>query len=319
MGKIASASLRSCRPRAGFTLGEVLIAIAILTLIVVFIMQLMKGAMAITAPAHKRIDSDSQALQVFDRMAADFNQMTKRTDVSYYFKAADKVMAGNDQIAFFTSVAGHFPQSNGNSDASLVAYRVNAAWNDPSAAASYDRLERMGKGLLLDGVSGSIAPIVFLPLTISGTWPNAISSTATDSDYGLSGPQIFRFEYYYLLNPNGPSQFSNCSTANQGQCLSAGPWADDASFKIKDVAAIIVAVGMIDPKSRSLLTKPQMEFLAGTHGQTSPFVDFAAGMKPGEILSTWKTALANNPQIATMARPATQNVRFYERYFPLSQ
>jgi hypothetical protein len=214
-------------------------------------------------------------------------------------------------MAFLTDVAGHYASSTSsyNSDASLVAYRINAN-SAASSAASYNRLERMGKGLVWNGVATN-TPVVFLPLTLSGTWPAAVDDNAVDSDYFLAGSNVFRFEYYYLLDPNGPSA---------GSGLSAGPWADsNASLRIKDIAAIAVAIGVIDPKSRGLLSKAQMEKLAGTNGQTSPFVDFTSGWNAGELLSTWQTALLNDADIAAMPRQAAQNIRFYERYFPLTQ
>jgi hypothetical protein len=272
----------------------------------------MSGANRITSAGHKRIDSDMQTQQVFDRMAGDFDQMIKRSDVSYFFKASNTPMTGNDQIAFFASATGHFPPSsnpNSNSRISLIAYRVNGSLGNANSA-NYNRLERMGKGLLWNGVSTSIAPIVFLPVTIFETWPAATDNVTSDGDYGLAGSQVFRFEYYYLLNPGGPSGLSG---------LSPGPWADNnTSFRIKDIAAVVVAIAVIDLRSRSLLSRSQMEMLAGTNGQTSPFGDFSVG-GAGQLVSDWQTVLATDSQIAAMPREATQNIRFYERYFPLNQ
>jgi prepilin-type N-terminal cleavage/methylation domain-containing protein len=298
--------------RNGFTLAELLTTIAVLALVTVFVAQLMSGANRITSAGHRRIDSDMQAQQVFDRMAADFDQMIKRNDVNYFFKATNTPMNGNDQIAFFTSATGHFPPSsnpNSNSRMSLVAYRINGSLSNANSA-NYNRLERMGKGLLWNGVSPSIAPVVFLPVTIFETWPAATDNITSDGDYSLVGSQVLRFEYYYLLNPGGPSGLSG---------LSAGPWADNnGSFQIKDIAAVVVAIAVIDPRSRSLLSRSQMETLAGTNGQTSPFGDFAGG-NSSQLVSNWQTALAIDSQIAAMPREAIQNIRFYERYFPLSQ
>jgi len=296
----------------GFTLAELLTTIAVLALVTVFVAQLMNGANRITSAGHRRIDSEMQAQQVFDRMAADFDQMIKRSDLNYFFKAANTPMTGNDQIAFFASTTGHFPPSsnpNSNSRISLVAYRVNASLSNANSA-NYNRLERMGKGLLWNGVSTTIAPIVFLPVTIFETWPAATDNITSDGDYGLLGSQVFRFEYYYLLNPGGPSGLSG---------LSAGPWADNnGSFRIKDIAAIAVAIGVIDPRSRSLLSRSQMETLAGTNAQTSPFGDFTVG-DAGQLVSSWLTALATDSQIAAMPPEAIRNIRLYERYFPLNQ
>ena len=128
---------------------------------------------------------------------------------------------------------------------------------------------------------------------------------------------MFRFEYYYLLNsPNSAlsaNALSNGASANQ---LSAGPWSNVDSFVIKDVAAIVVAIAVIEPKSKVLLTTANMEKLAGTNGQTSPLVDFTTGWVPGQLLFTWQTALDG---ITDMPRPAISGIRLYERYFYLSQ
>src|SRR5207249_8263040 len=72
--------------RGGFTLAELLVSMAVLIIITLMLTQLMTNATAITRTAHKHIDTDTQARIVFDRMALDFAQMLKRTDVDYYVK-----------------------------------------------------------------------------------------------------------------------------------------------------------------------------------------------------------------------------------------
>src|ERR1043166_8287929 len=64
--------------RGGFTLAEMLVAIGVLTLIVLLVTQILNGAARIVTLGHKRMDSDSQARQVFDRLAVDFDQWVKR-------------------------------------------------------------------------------------------------------------------------------------------------------------------------------------------------------------------------------------------------
>jgi len=289
---------------SAFTLAELLITMSVLVLLVFLLTQLLNSAATTMTLGNKRMDTDSQARQLLDRMAIDFDQMLKRTDVSYYVKTGS-TQPGNDQIAFFSAVPGYYSQGY-NSNASLVAYRVNA----DSTSASYNKLERMGKGLALNGAYTNSTPLLFLDgttnTTILGAWPAAASSTTTDPDYETAGPQVFRFEYYYLLS-------SNFFTPNQ---LSAGPWASINTFSVKDVAAIIVAIAVIEPKSKVLLTTANMEKLAGTNGQTSPLVDFTTGSVPGQLLSTWQTALDG---ITDMPRPAISGIRLYERYFYVSQ
>src|SRR6266513_5769795 len=70
----------------GFTLAELLVSVFVITLIILMVTQLMTSATAITRTGHKHIDTDTQARSVFDRMALDFAQMLKRTDVDYFVK-----------------------------------------------------------------------------------------------------------------------------------------------------------------------------------------------------------------------------------------
>src|SRR5437773_6207906 len=124
---------------AGFTLAELLVSVFVLVLLIFMFTQLMTSATAITRNDHKHVDTDTQARATLDRMALDFAQMLKRTDVDYYVKQrtgykghgnghgwgqgknGDK---GSDQMAFFSLVPGYYPGSSA-SPICLVAYRVN--------------------------------------------------------------------------------------------------------------------------------------------------------------------------------------------------
>ena len=74
------------RKAGGFTLAELLVSVFVLLIIVFMVAQLMTSATAISRTGNKHIDTDTQARVVFDRMALDFAQMLKRTDVDYYVK-----------------------------------------------------------------------------------------------------------------------------------------------------------------------------------------------------------------------------------------
>src|SRR5947207_13448660 len=167
------------RRRSAFTLVELLVSVVLLVIVIFMVSQLMSSTSAVTRTGNKHIDTDTQARVVFDRMALDFAQMLKRTDVDYYVKQrsgynghgnghgwgqghnGDK---GSDQIAFFTHVPGYYPSSYG-SPISLVAYRVNES---TSTNVAYGRLERLAKGLLWNGVDNGTGqnatyPVVFSP------------------------------------------------------------------------------------------------------------------------------------------------------------
>jgi len=331
----------------GFTLVEMLISTAVLALLILIVTQVINTAATTVRPANKHIDTDTQARVVLDRMALDFAQMLKRIDVDYYLKGppnytghgnghawGKKLQAGqlgDDQIAFFTQVSGYsagaptpYPATS-QSSVSLVAYRINQS---SSTNRAWLRLERMGKGLLWNGVSNSYTPLVFLPVTIGSLWPAAVNNntncggnnTSCDPAYEIIGPDVFRFEYYYLLK-NGRAT---------GQ-----PWNTDAGHTsmagigLGDVEAIGVVIAVIDPAGRALVdaVSPDRMFdlisdLADF--QSAPGRGFGNQQKyVGGLESAWETTVATVASTGytssgTYFPPeAAKGIKIYSRTFDL--
>jgi hypothetical protein len=175
----------------------------------------------------------------------------------------------------------------------------------------------MGKGLVWNGVSQTDIPVVFMPLTIGpsaavplGTWPNAVSSSAPDAAYEVIGPQVFRFEYCYLLTANGDLSLT-------------------APSDISGIAAIIADIAVIDPKSKVLLDAVdsagvKLRRLNGADGSAPALVDYAASMTPGQLRTQWQNKLngiidpSSTDYDPTFPRPAVSGIRLYERIFYLS-
>jgi hypothetical protein len=286
------------RENSALTLVEMLVAISVLALLVLLVTQLVNNATSVTTLGHQRMDAESQARSLFERLALDFAHLVRRSDVSSYVKTAATPMTGNDLLGFYSAIEGY--HSTAPSPVSVVAYRVNS---DPSSPVAFNRLERMGKGLDWNGASPANIPIVFLPLTLHGIWPCVASSSAYDDPdptrrtYEIVGPQVFRFEYYYLEKATG-----NLVAYPAG-------WTSLSAVTANDAAAIVVAIAVIDPRSKVLLSNSQIASL----GESLP--DYASGWAPGELLARWQSALDG---ITTLPRPAISNVRLYERYFPIS-
>ena len=278
--------MRATAREGAFTLAELVVSVGVLVVLVLLFTQLLNSAASITTLGHKQMDADSEARQLLDRMAIDFAQLVKRSDVDFFAKGTvtGGAMTGNDRIAFYSAVPGYYPPTGSQSPVSLVAYRVNSL----SGATAFNKLERLGKGLVWNGVSDTDIPVVFMPLTIAATWPAATSSSLADpGNYEIIGPQVLRFEYCYLLRSDGS--------------LSITPPSD-----ISGIAAIVVDIAVIDSKSKVLLNDTQITSLAG---QLS---DYAANMVPGQLRNNWQNALNAN---TTLPRPALSGVRLYERLF----
>jgi len=292
-----------------FTLVELLVSMGVLVLLVFLATQLVNSAATVAIVGYKRMDADSEARQVFDRMAVDFAQLLKRTDVDAYVKYFPQQQLQNDQMAFYSAVPGYYPSSGAQSPLSLVGYRVNSDSN----SSSFNRLERLGKGLVWNGASSTNTPMVFLPVTISTTWPYA-TNQSPDPGYEVIGPDVFRFEYFYQLGGNLSE--SPCSGAN----CALNAW--------RQVTAIVVNIAVIDPRSRLLLTPQQIATFNGNSGTiTSSFLrDFHSDLnRPGLLTSKWQAKLIDiitpgHPGYdATFPSQAVSGIRVYEHYFYLNQ
>ena len=329
--------------RGGFTLAEMLVSISVLTLLVLMLTQLMNNAAPIARTANKRMDTDTQARTVLDRIAVDLARMLKRTDVDYYIKGPTNYnghgnghaygqrvqtgQQGSDQIAFFSQVPGYYP-SGAQSPISLVAYRVNANPN----SASYLMLERMGKGLLWNGASNStnpsaIYPIVFLPQTITAItqWSAAVnngnSNSSTDSAYETIGAGVFRFEYYYLLKNGQLTDVPWDVTARPTQTSLTNP----VNIGLTDVQAIAVAIAVIDPAGRALIPPSSLFDLASDMAdfKTAPGRGNGGQKNLGDLEYSWNTSLltdisAGQASTGSPVPPgASKAIRIYGRTFDL--
>jgi hypothetical protein len=341
------------RTANAFTLIELLISLAVTTMIILMVAQLMNSATAVARTGSKHIDTDTQARAVLDRMALDFAKMLKRTDVDYYVKApigyknpkahgnGQKLKTGeqgNDSIAFFSQVPGYYPSTVSQSPVSLVAYRVNSA---QPFSPTYLQLERMGKGLLWNGASNGTSasspyPIVFLPGQIAagtgpwaGPWSAAInndnSASSVDPDYEAIGAQVFRLEYYYLLK-DGSIKDVPALSWDLSRTVSANLNA------FSDVEAIAVAIAVIDPASRSLLYDPSTpgDPYNRLFNILSDMADFKnangrgiGAQKVGDVENNWNLAVQSAASTgrtndgSAFPPAAASAIRIYNRYFDL--
>ena len=100
---------------SAFTLAELVVTVGVLVVLVLLFTQLLNSTASITTFGHKQMDADSQARQLLDRMAIDFAQLVKRSDVDFFGKGTTApnsvggAMTGNDQIAFYSAVPGYYP------------------------------------------------------------------------------------------------------------------------------------------------------------------------------------------------------------------
>ena len=229
----------------------------------------------------------------------------ERSDVDYYLKSSatppptgvrNLLQPGNDTIAFYSTVPGYYPPTGSQSPVSLVAYRVNRLQQQTGANGQRFGLERCfdyrHPSRLHAYTLASPLPIAELPdptpsPTPTPAWPECRRFTASptpEPSVEVIGPQVFRFEYYYLLKgqtnpaapPPTPTPYSPILSDTPWDtricsCPAASPAATPtptgtpipsptpetlcchtAPEGMQDVAAVVVVIAVIDPKSRVL-------------------------------------------------------------------
>ena len=327
-----------------FTLVEVLAAMGVLSLLLVVVVQMINGVSTVTAGTSHHLDADGQARLVFDRMAVDFAQIIKRTDVDYYFvkKTNSGTTPGNDQMAFYSESSGYYPtwvtDPTQKSNAALVGYCISNLTTQPP------QLQRLNKALVWNGMSqagvGSTDhPMTFLPQTLPATWPsvfvnagNPDMSQSTDQDYQVIGESVFRMEICYLI-PKTVVAGAPTTVLSDSSYLVPGatptpstplPAGQTPYNGMRDAAAVVITLAVLDDNSRLIIPTANLTTVlnaAAAKLDDDPAAGSVAGA-PVTLTSTpaklWQAHVDNGDLVAAgLPRRAASQVRIYERYFPL--
>lgn len=300
-------------------------SIAMVTLLMVAVVEVVNGATSLIKIDSKKIDVDEEASAVFDRMAEDFAAMVKRVDVDYQFNNRANEQNSSSTLFFYSeapaiSATGNNGAPSLNSSCSLVGYRINSAY----------QLERLGKGLQwvpnpatsLDGAPDGMVYLTYASYpvtttstpvggTLAATFPSVVALNSNDSNFHVLGDGVFRFAFWFLLKPfqnadgtSGPGIYSNYpyDTRRQHNSLTM--------IGLQDVQAIVVSLVMLDNTSRMLLPL--------NYDTSKLALQFADPSDPFTPI-TWE-AQANGADLASatgIPRGAAAHVRVYQRTFNL--
>jgi prepilin-type N-terminal cleavage/methylation domain-containing protein len=269
----------------------------------------------------------------------------------------DKFFFYSDSPAYYDATAQANPPNNPRATAGLIGFRIN---NVASATnTSRWQLERLGKGLTWDGVvnAGGAAPspgaVVLLTYPLASPTPSPVSATPTpapypspspypastlagnstspgnwggaanttigsnpmyddgaDADYQVISPSVFRLEYCFLLKSAIKPYYSFSLTHDQTKGF-------------KDVAAIVVAIALLDPSARLLLPPAA--------GQATPDLSALVAALPEPVLTgspphlmaeLWNSEIRSgnltNGQDASLPTSVVSQIRVYQRFFYLN-
>lgn len=230
------------REYLGFTLVEVLVSIAILTMILVMATQITISARDTSLTSQSYLDAERQAGRVYEQLHRDIESMLIRNDLPWRFEQLE----GNDECAFFTQRDGYAVGDGGVTDRriSLASYRVvNGALQRGSIGMQFG--DKGASGGIEDG---------FLVMRKDLSPPDP-----PEENFQTLSDGVVRFELGFLSREEGASNTLRGLPAN-----------------LEDLRAIVVTLVTIDSKARRVLSDEQLKAIEAL------FPEPVDGIKAGE-------------------------------------
>jgi len=323
---------------ASFTLLEMLVAMAVLSLLLVFIFSVASTILNVADLSHRHADSAIEAEAVLDRIGLDIDQMLNRPDIDQLYYSGNAAGGDNDKCFFYARESGFFDASvptAAQSSVSLVGYRINT----PDNPLAQPFLERLGQGLIWsnphDNVSsgamdpnGTTGPLTYLTFpartnvtqnlspdpssTIAGQWGQSLNVVGSGPPYnnGSSpfyspiGSQVFRFEICFQ-GPKGSLSLYPAYTNNVPVYGSS----------ITNNVAVVVAIAVLDSKSRQLVPAASWSKLIAA----LPNVTQQSLSTNGLMSTVWNQALQqpNFPSQAGIPASVAGHIKIYQRSYLL--
>ena len=281
---------------------------AVFLILLVMIGAILSSTSKIADNSDRTNNSAQEARQVLDRIGLDLNGMIIRPDMD---QLVSKLTPGNDKMVFYSLVSGYTGTTvlaAAKSPMSLIGYRIN------TNAAAAPVLQRLDQGLTWEGTN-SLAYLTFPARTsvtgtvtpssssqIPGMWDTTWTgtTTATAPYWHQVGSQVFRFEVCYQLQ-NG-TMTTNCPGYS-------------SPGSITNTAAIVVAIAILDSKTRKLITT-QAQWTSLITALSDPTDSDLSQNPPVLMDTTWNNAL----QSSTFPFPAAiaSHIKVYQRWYYLN-
>jgi len=310
--------------RRAFTLIELMVAIGVLLLLVVFIAQI-NGTIATTIRlSNQKNTTDSDARLALGCLGQDIQNLVKRSDVDFLGgnPSVRKAGSGPFLLLFLSKTASAGTPAGGNRKVSLIGYQIGPSpenGNRPCLLRGAKAVGWANAGFMGLGVTG--LPVRFDdPSFSSALLPSA---GASPSDFDVLAPGVIRLVVAFQLYPDNQQAILEDGTvlpAALGQWVysppvrklaPAGGGAEVAYADLSRVSAVGAGIVVVDRATLKLLDAAQVARIAG-HFPVPP---------PNQTpLQAWKgplngivDALAGSVPLA-----ALQSVRTYECVYPVT-
>ena len=319
--------MKPSRKNSGFTLVEILVAIAVLIIMGLIFSQVISMTGSAIHLSNRSVDASAQAYLAFDRIRTDLAAAVKRPDVDFIAQNPTTPVGGGNILLFLanTPSAVTLPGGVTNRNISIVAYQIAVdadnknlpclirgskpvSWTGTTTSTGFMGLSN---GLPLSFAS---LPAAFLP-----------STTNTPSDFDVLAPGVIRLVVGFQLYPdNQPVTLSDGSTPNpataQGQVvylppiISLTPTGGGTAVNYTNwqrISALVVGVVALNTDALTMANAAEVSVLANTFTQPN-----AGALPLASWTTTANTLAASGP--TSVPLPIRESVRVYQQSFPLT-
>lgn len=279
-----SPALRGPPPSAcGFTIVELLAALAVLMLIFGMLLQIFNNTVAATQASRQQLDATQQNRFVIDALHGDLANLVVQEGAATVFVQEEPLAA---RVVFLTRSRG--PDGAQDFRFLAVAYQLNGnSLRRHSTPVSWTKPDLMKEALSADSSStASTLSESILRFQIMLNLDNGATVLLSTAGPWLSAQ---------LIDEQVPDGYS--------ALLLAGPRPDPVQPRVR---SLTVAVAALDPLSLRL---PDVSNMGSALGLPEPGQTYA---------EAWATA-ANSGALAAFPAPAVRSLRIAQSTFPLSQ
>lgn len=271
--------------RKSFTLPELLIAIAITSILLFFFTQILDTVNRTIKVSTQLIDSTAQARFVFDRLGIDLNNMPIRSDIDYVMTNSP---VDTDFLRFLSKTKG----PGGDRPLSLIGYKISQS---ESGAFSLHRgikgYQWSSYGFMGFSTNRPVPSLLNLPDELS----------LGEKDYEEISSGIFKAGIVFQYKNTGKIHRAPPMT----QLTTNRP---SITIQITNLASVVVTFAIMDMKYKELMTPESYDLLA------TKFTEAPEGITP---LAHWNTNLEYRFTEFSegIPKPVAQSIRVFQRFY----
>lgn len=309
---------------AGFTLLELLVAMAVMLIVGLLIAQIVGAVTRAARLSNQGADATAQARLTLDRIGQDLGSTVFRPDVDFMVSPTNSPNA--NFLDLLSTLVSPDPVSASasftNRRISRVAYRIapSADFNNLSClqragqAIGWNQSGFMGimtNGMTTNGVVTNSFPVSFT----NASFPVSLAA----SDFDVLSPAVIQVVVGFQLYPDDSAVMLADGTLipnARGQIVYSPPMRDTAApgnayVDPSRISSLVVGVVSIDPEKLKTLTPSILNTLA------SAFTGVPAqGQLP---VAKWMADTGNLAGLPnSVPLPVRQSVRVYQRFFPIT-